>query len=192
MSFTITFIRETMLLIQHLVYAHPDKDILFDDLSFTINRHDKVALIGNNGTGKSTLLKILAGELAPISGQIKRDAIPYYVPQLFGQYKELTIAGALKIGDKLEALQQVLRGEVTGQNLGTIGDDWDIEERCKDALAHWGMEGADLTRKVSTLSGGQKTKYFLRVLPSISRNWCCWTNQPITWMSAAAPCYMIT
>ena len=150
-----------MLLIQHLVYAHPNKDILFDDLSLTINRHDKVALIGNNGTGKSTMLKILAGELAPISGLIKRDAMPYYVPQLFGQYNELSIAGALKIEDKLEALQQVLRGAVTEQNMGIIGDDWDIEERSQDALAHWGMEGSDLTREMSTLSGGQKTKVFL-------------------------------
>lgn len=150
-----------MLLLQHLVYAHPNKDILFDDISLAINRHEKVALIGNNGTGKSTLLRILADELAPVSGQIKREATPYYVPQLFGQYNELTIAAALKIEHKLEALQQVLNGDVTEENMSIIGDDWDLEERCQNALALWGIEEANLTRKMSTLSGGQKTKVFL-------------------------------
>ena len=75
-----------MFIVQNITYAHPNKDVLFDNINFTVNRQDKIALIGNNGAGKSTLLKILAGELQPLSGSVKADAQPYYIPQLFGQF----------------------------------------------------------------------------------------------------------
>ncbi|WP_460620462.1 ATP-binding cassette domain-containing protein [Hymenobacter tenuis] len=45
-----------MLLLQNLGYAHPNKDVLFEGLNLALNRHQKIALIGNNGVGKSTLL----------------------------------------------------------------------------------------------------------------------------------------
>ena len=52
-----------MLILQNLSYSHPNKDLLFSNLQLAVNKHDKIALIGNNGVGKSTLLKIFAGEL---------------------------------------------------------------------------------------------------------------------------------
>lgn len=48
-----------MLTIQNLTYTHLNKDLLFSDINLTVNNHDKIALIGNNGVGKSTLLKLL-------------------------------------------------------------------------------------------------------------------------------------
>jgi ATPase subunit of ABC transporter with duplicated ATPase domains len=42
-----------------------------------------------------------------------------------------------------------------------LNDDWTIEERCHDALTYWKLEGFDLTQKMKTLSGGEKTKVFL-------------------------------
>ncbi|MDR1130003.1 MAG: ATP-binding cassette domain-containing protein, partial [Prevotellaceae bacterium] len=44
-----------MLIIQNISYIHPNKDLLFDRINLTLNKHDKIALIGNNGVGKSTL-----------------------------------------------------------------------------------------------------------------------------------------
>ncbi|PLX14926.1 MAG: ABC transporter ATP-binding protein, partial [Marinilabiliales bacterium] len=61
-----------MIILQNISYIHPDKELLFDQINLSVNRHDKVALIGNNGTGKSTLLKIIAGKLEHSSGQINR------------------------------------------------------------------------------------------------------------------------
>ncbi|WP_262915493.1 ATP-binding cassette domain-containing protein [Niabella ginsengisoli] len=90
-----------MLILQNISYIHPDKEFLFSDLHFTINKSDKIALIGNNGTGKSTLLKIIAGELEPLAGQIITNAKPYYVPQVFGQFNHLSIAQALQVEEKL-------------------------------------------------------------------------------------------
>lgn len=150
-----------MLFLQNLTYTHPNKDLLFDNINLTINRQDKIALIGNNGAGKSTLLKIMAGVLQPSGGVIHADATPYYVPQLFGQFNDITIARALQIEDKLKALREILDGNVSEENMTLLDDDWTIEERCKEALIHWGLEELSLTQKMETLSGGQKTKVFL-------------------------------
>jgi len=150
-----------MLTLQRIAYAHPNKDLLFEDLHLTINRQEKMALIGNNGTGKSTLLKIMAGRLTPTSGYVKADVTPYYIPQLFGQFNEHTIAQALGIEQKLQALKAILNGEVTEANMALLNDDWTIEERAAEALTHWQLDGLDLMQPMGMLSGGQKTKVFL-------------------------------
>jgi len=74
-----------------------DRELLFNPLDFAIEPGQKIALIGNNGAGKSTLLKIIAGEIQPNSGQLNILTLPYAVPQIFGQYNQLTIAQALKV-----------------------------------------------------------------------------------------------
>lgn len=150
-----------MLILQNISYLHPNKDLLFDNINLTINQHDKIALIGNNGAGKSTLLKIIAGELKPAGGEIKIDANPYYIPQVFGQYNHLNIAQALGVEQKLKALKEILNGSVSEKNFEALDDDWTLEERCNEALQYWNLEGLDLTNKMDTLSGGQKTKVFL-------------------------------
>jgi ATPase subunit of ABC transporter with duplicated ATPase domains len=150
-----------MLILQGITYTHPNRDLLFENVSFTINQQDKIALIGNNGTGKSTLLKIMAGELVPAKGTVKADSRPYYVPQIFGQYNDVTVAQALQIEDKLHALKAILDGDMTEKNLVALNDDWTIEERCSEALAHWNLKDIDLQQKMRSLSGGQKTKVFL-------------------------------
>jgi len=150
-----------MLILQNISYLHTNRDLLFDKITFTANKHEKIALIGNNGVGKSTLLKIISGELQPFEGLVKADAKPYYVPQIFGQFNHLTIAEALRIEDKLNALKEILDGNVTEENLEILNDDWTIEDRCKESLQYWQLEGLDLQQKLETLSGGQKTKIFL-------------------------------
>jgi len=150
-----------MLLLQNITYIHPDKTLLFDNLDITINKYDKVALIGNNGAGKSTLLKIAAGKLNPNGGQVKAGSTLYYVPQVFGQYNDHTIAEALGIDQQLTALNSILNGDVTEENMQLLNDDWAIEERCAAAFTHWKLDEIDLNQKMDKLSGGQKTKVFL-------------------------------
>jgi ATPase subunit of ABC transporter with duplicated ATPase domains len=150
-----------MLILQGVTYIHPNRDLLFADINLVINKQDKIALIGNNGAGKSTLLKILAGSLPPTSGHVKAASRPYYIPQLFGQYNNYSVAQALRVEDKLKALKEILDGNVTDENMTLLGDDWAIEERCKEAFTHWKLDELDLSQKMGTLSGGQKTKVFL-------------------------------
>ena len=150
-----------MFTLQNISYTHQNKDLLFSDINLTVNNHEKTALIGNNGVGKSTLLKIIAGELQPTYGQIIVETEPYYVPQIFGQFNHLNIAQALLIEDKLNALKEILNGNTSEENFNLLNDDWTIEDRCKEALNYWQLDDLDLSQKMETLSGGQKTKVFL-------------------------------
>ena len=128
-----------MLNLHHVSYTHPNKDLLFSDINLTIGAHEKVALTGANGIGKSTLLKIIAGTLQPSDGHLDLafKNKPYYIPQIFGQYNHLTVAQALGIDKKLNAFNEILNGNASVQNFELLGEDWTIEERCKDALAYW-------------------------------------------------------
>jgi len=150
-----------MLILQNISYTHPNKDLLFGNIHFSLNNHDKIALIGNNGVGKSTLLKIITKELAPSNGQIISDTIPYFVPQIFGQYNHLSIAEALQIKVKLNALKEILNGNTDEEHFNVLNDDWTIEDRCNEALKYWQLNDLDLSQKLESLSGGQKTKVFL-------------------------------
>lgn len=150
-----------MLILQGVGYAHPNRDILFTGINLTVNRHDKIALVGNNGTGKSTLLKMMAGYLQPFTGLVNTSLKPYYIPQLLGQYNSYTVAQALEAEEKIHALRAILNGDTSENNFAMLDDDWGIEERCAEAFLHWELADIDLNRKMATLSGGQKTKVFL-------------------------------
>ena len=150
-----------MLTLQGVTYTHPNRDLLFSNIHVNIGQHDKVAFIGNNGTGKSTLLKIFAGQLHPASGMVKAEEKPYYVPQLLDEWNGATIAAVLQVEDKLHALKKILNGDLSAEALELINDDWTIEERCSEAFAYWQLNGIDLSHKMDTLSGGQKTKVLL-------------------------------
>lgn len=149
------------LIVQQLSYYHPDKELLFRDISFSVNKGQKIALTGNNGSGKSTLLEVISGKLKASSGTVSYPSSPYYVPQHFGQYDELTIAEALHIDKKIAALKAIIAGDASADNFTILDDDWDIEERALAALAFWDMESFSLTQKLANLSGGEKTKVFL-------------------------------
>ncbi|MDQ8005616.1 MAG: ABC-F family ATP-binding cassette domain-containing protein [Pedobacter sp.] len=150
-----------MLTLQNISYIHPNKELLFDGINLTINAHNKIALIGNNGVGKSTLFNIILNNLQPKTGRIEVEGMPYYVPQVFGQFNQLNVAQALGIESKLNALTQILAGNATEENFARLNDDWTIEDRCKEALAYWQLEGLELSHPMVSLSGGQKTKVFL-------------------------------
>ncbi len=146
---------------KQLTYTHPDKEALFHDISFSVEKGDKVAIVGNNGVGKSTLLKVIAGESFPSSGEVILSGQPYYVPQHFGQYSRLTIAQALKIDRKLDALHAILAGDASAENFTILDDDWTIEERALGALSLWGLDYVALSQPMESLSGGEKTRVFL-------------------------------
>ena len=148
-------------IIKDLSYIHADKEILFSHLHLSINSGDKIALTGNNGCGKSTLMRILAGDLSPSSGTVLRPEHLYYVPQHFGQYDRQTIAQALGISHKLSALHAILSGDATEKHFNTLNDDWNVEERAQASLDSWGLDGIPLSRPMEGLSGGEKTRIFL-------------------------------
>ncbi len=150
-----------MLFLQNISFGFPAGNLLFNSINLTIQTHTKSALVGSNGMGKSTLLKIMANEIEPLEGNIHIQGEIFYVPQMFGNFNDLTVAECLKIDKKLEALQKITNGEVDEVYFEMLNDDWDIEERCQQALQYWKLENLDLNQKLESLSGGQKTKVFL-------------------------------
>lgn len=150
-----------MLILQQISYVHPQGRLLFNGIDLVINQREKVALIGDNGVGKSTLLKIITGELPAASGTRSLNGRIYQVPQLYGQYNHLQVAEVLGIAHKLNALQSILAGKTDPVYFNQLEDDWLIEQKCQIALSSWGLMGIDLHRSMSTMSGGQKLRVLL-------------------------------
>ncbi|GAB4093444.1 ABC-F family ATP-binding cassette domain-containing protein [Flaviaesturariibacter terrae] len=150
-----------MLFLQNVTYRHADGSVLFRNLDLSLAAPAKAALVGPNGAGKSTLLRLLAGRLSPSEGTVRAQPAPFYMPQHADDSYGKTVADVLGARDKLDALAQVLAGNNVEDALLRLDDDWTVEERCRAALAHWGLADIDLTRPMPTLSGGQATRTFL-------------------------------
>lgn len=150
-----------MLLIQNVMYAHPNKDVLFKTCSMSLQKGQKTALIGANGSGKSTLIRLITEPHLCTEGFIAVDTKPYVIPQYMGQWNHISVAELLGIHQKIQALHAIERGFVTQENLEILQDDWLIEERIKTVFQEWDVADISHQRMISSLSGGQITKILL-------------------------------
>lgn len=148
------------IIISDLTYHYPNQNPLFEHISFSIEKQSKVSIVGNNGVGKSTMLKLLANELSPSEGSIISSSHPYYVPQHTGSLNK-TVAEVLQISDKLKAMEAIIQGSVSQEDYDALSDDWTIESRCESALAYWQLSHVKPNTQMDDLSGGEKTKVFL-------------------------------
>lgn len=88
------FSARTFLRLEEVSFAYDDTAPLFTDLTFSVNRGDRIAVVGPNGTGKSTLLKLMLGHLPPCSGRIMKNPqtrIGYFAQELENMQQEQTI-----------------------------------------------------------------------------------------------------
>ncbi|MFH9011049.1 ABC-F family ATP-binding cassette domain-containing protein [Streptomyces sp. NPDC017943] len=138
----------------HVSFSWPDDTPVFHDLSFTVAT-GRTGLVAPNGTGKSTLLKLITGELAPRTGSLTVSGTVGHLPQNLPFTGELTVAEVLGVAAVIRALDAVESGDVAEEHFATIGDDWDIEERTRAQLDRLGLAGLALDRRLHTLSGGQ-------------------------------------
>lgn len=138
---------------------------LFDDINFTINEGDKVGLIAKNGTGKSTLLSIIAGDDTPDDGKLifKNDVTIGYLKQLPQFEPHLSVIDTCLIGDddQSKAIRQYENALIDGNNeemtkaiqAMDLASAWDYEERFKQILSQLKID--DFKQRISELSGGQ-------------------------------------
>lgn len=122
--------------VNNLTYQLPNQDTLFSNISFSISAGHKYAIVGNNGTGKSTLLNIIAGNLRQSGGEI-RCSDTYLVPQHFGQFDGMTVAESLHIAETYHALLRIVSGDASESNFEILKDDWTLEERITSAFRKW-------------------------------------------------------
>ncbi|MDR0658131.1 MAG: ATP-binding cassette domain-containing protein [Mediterranea sp.] len=148
------------IVISDVSYHYSYQQALLEHISFSVSSNGKVSIIGNNGTGKSTLLRLLAGELMPSSGAIQCSSQPYYIPQQIGITGQ-SISEALGIDEKINALHAINNGSGDYVYYDLLEDDWDIESRCRSALDFWGLVDIGLASPIDSLSGGEKSKIFL-------------------------------
>jgi ATPase subunit of ABC transporter with duplicated ATPase domains len=142
-------------------YIHPDKEVLFKNLNLSLHGNQKAAIVGKNGIGKSIFLQILAKIKNPNNGVVETSTPPFYVPQHFGQFNNLQIGEALQINDKLDALSQITGGNVNSKYFSALNEEWDIEEKCREAFNLWKIDHLSLNQQMNSISGGEKTKVFL-------------------------------
>ena len=119
-------------------YRYTNRQPLFEPVNLSVLPGEKISIVGNNGTGKSTLLRLIAGELAPSCGSIGRSVSPYYVPQQTDIRSE-SVGRTLGVAEKLDALRAICDGSANPDHYDTLADDWDIESRCRSALDAWGL-----------------------------------------------------
>ena len=132
--------------IAHLHFAHPSQPPLFADLSTAFSA-PLTGLIGDNGCGKTTLMRLILGDLTPDSGSLAAPEHMAYLPQDMGLNRNQTLAELCGIAEILQALQAVESGEYSPELYETIGDNWDVEERTLAALATYGFTPAALVNR---------------------------------------------
>lgn len=131
-----------LLTIENLTKSYTER-LLFDDTSFSLNEEEKVGIIGINGTGKSTLLKIIAGLEQPDKGTVTKanHVIVRYLPQ------------TPVFPPEASALECALKDNATQEN------QWTIEADAKAMLMTLGISNFD--EPVAQLSGGQRKRVAL-------------------------------
>ena len=162
--------------LDHISYAHPGEPPLFTDLSAVFSA-PLTGLIGDNGTGKTTLFRLILGEIKPSHGAISAPSRIAYLPQDLGLSEHQHLADIFGITKILRALDVLESGDYSPSLYDAIGDAWDIEERTLAALAEHGFspalttDAADphairdlLMRPLSTFSGGQTVTAALAAL----------------------------
>jgi ATPase subunit of ABC transporter with duplicated ATPase domains len=167
-----------------LAYAHPGGELLFADVSFRVSAGQHVGLVGFNGVGKTTLLRILAGELSPDDGEVSVGGRVGYMPQDVGiaddrrTVRELLLSLApralRRAGELVLSCEAELAAgdDAAGMKLGAAIADW-------SALGGYELEGQwDVgarrivrqpfdeiaERPAVTLSGGERKQLVLEVL----------------------------
>ncbi|WP_417197190.1 ABC-F family ATP-binding cassette domain-containing protein [Bizionia sp.] len=156
---------------------------LFSDVSFTINEHDKIALMGKNGAGKSTMMKIVAGVQKGTRGKVRfpKDAVIAYLPQHLLTEDNCTVfeeaskafAHVFQMRDEMDALNKALETRTDYESddymniitqVSDLGEkyyaleDVNYDAEVEKALIGLGFKRSDFTRQTSEFSGGYRMR----------------------------------
>src|SRR5678815_4113065 len=151
-----------------LVVRYGPQTVL-DRATLTIHEGERVGLVGRNGCGKSTFLRIAASALEPDGGQFtrRRDLVTGYLPQIFDLDEARSVHANILVGAQhilgliAEYESAAANSARSGQLLGQIEhfDGWNLEHRIRSLITN--LHAPDAERLVGTLSGGEKRRVAL-------------------------------
>lgn len=144
----------------NLSWSTPDGRPLFSHLNLSFGP-ERAGLVGRNGVGKTTLLRLITGELTPSSGTVSVSGSVGVLRQSVQVARGDTIADLFGTRDALTVLVRAEAGEASANELANA--DWTLEARMVEALARAGLD-ADAKTPLETLSGGQRTRAGLAAL----------------------------
>ncbi len=156
-------------------------NVLLDNVSLVIDETDKIGLVGNNGCGKTTLLKILTGSVEPDRATEKDGVISFaaktsvgYLEQMGGLDSESTVMDEMQkvfepVHRVIERLREIELEIGSGDNSSAdeyqrlsswieANDGYNTDVKIRTILNGMGFSGEQLNRKVSGFSGGEKTR----------------------------------
>ncbi len=128
--------------VKDLSFGYNENNLLIEDLSFTVLRNDKIAIIGKNGKGKSTLLNLIAKELTPVSGNISGN-----VNLLMGHFGQTNIQRL--------SLENTIEEEISSAD-PSLG-----RERVRSICGVMMFSGDLAKKKIKVLSGGERARVLL-------------------------------
>ncbi|WP_374470134.1 ABC-F family ATP-binding cassette domain-containing protein [Phenylobacterium sp.] len=138
-----------------LSFRAPDGRALLDNLTLAFGA-ERTGLVGRNGVGKTTLLRLILGELAPLAGTVTVRGRLGVLRQALQPPPGATVAELMGLADALRRLARIEAGSGTEADFADA--DWGLEARLAEALAGVGLAGLDPDRPAATLSGGQVTR----------------------------------
>ena len=138
-----------------------DGRVLFENLTLAFGR-EKTGLVGRNGVGKTTLLRLILGEQAPAAGAVSVAGRLAILRQQLQPPPGARVADLLGVAPALGRLARIEAGVGAAADLEAA--DWGLPQRIDEALAEMGLGGVPLDREAETLSGGQATRAALAAL----------------------------
>ena len=146
-----------------LSWRAPDGRMLFENLTLSFGG-ERTGVVGRNGCGKTTLLRLMLGELEPASGAVSRRGRIAALRQIQGAPPPgASLADLLGVAEELARLDRIERGEGSPEDFDRA--EWDLPGRIEASLAEAGLSGLTPDREAASLSGGQATRAeFARLL----------------------------
>lgn len=146
-----------------------NQQVVLDGASLSVMDGDRIGLVGRNGSGKSTFLKILSGLHEPDSGRIspKRDLVISYLPQEFALRNDLNVRDNIREGARvvLDLIQEFESLPLNSKRHSDLEeriqllDGWNLDHRIEIAMARLNCPEGD--RSIEPLSGGEKRRVAL-------------------------------
>lgn len=158
--FMLLYMLASSLSFLHIHWATPEGRSLFSDLNISFNR-ERTGLVGRNGVGKTTLFRLVTGDLHPQAGRVVVDGRVGILRQSVQVTPGETVADLFKVTAGLERLQRVEDGTASDEDLELA--DWTLESRLAAALVRVQLAVEPSTPLLS-LSGGQRTRAALAAL----------------------------